>query len=107
MWQAFEDIAVRENSSSRELCATIDAQRHGGNLTAAVRLFIISYFRFAAAAKSEATASAPPSASNQPPTLRVVSPSQNPTLRSYSFADSTTERPMSSTLMRQALSVIE
>ena len=47
LWQAFGDIAARENLTTRALCTLIDSQRRGSNLTAAVRLFIIGYFRIA------------------------------------------------------------
>ncbi len=93
MWQAFEDIAARENSPLRELCATIDAKRHGGNLTAAVRLFIIGYFRLAATKAEPA----------DQPQLRVVAPAPH----NHGFADSAPSQPIPSTLMRRALSAIE
>lgn len=48
MWDALEDIAGRENKTVGELCAIIAARKIGSNLTAAVRLFIIVYFRIAA-----------------------------------------------------------
>ncbi|MEJ0063368.1 MAG: ribbon-helix-helix domain-containing protein [Alphaproteobacteria bacterium] len=48
MWQALEDISARESVAIRDLCSIVDERRRGNNLTAAVRLFIIGYFRIAA-----------------------------------------------------------
>jgi predicted DNA-binding ribbon-helix-helix protein len=48
MWDALEDIASREHKTVGELCAIIATRKIGSNLTAAVRLFIIVYFRIAA-----------------------------------------------------------
>lgn len=48
MWEALEDIGTREGHSVGELCAIVAARKTGANLTAAVRLFIIAYFRLAA-----------------------------------------------------------
>lgn len=48
LWEALEDIGTRENKSTTELCAIIADRKTGTNLTAAVRLFIIAYFRLAA-----------------------------------------------------------
>lgn len=48
MWEALEDIGTREGHSVGELCAIIAARKTGANLTGAVRLFIIAYFRLAA-----------------------------------------------------------
>ena len=47
MWDAFEDIAQRENKTVGELCTIIAARKRDTSLTAAVRLFIVVYYRFA------------------------------------------------------------
>lgn len=47
MWEAFEEIAAREGKNIGELCVIIASRKNGSNLTAAVRLFIIVYFRIA------------------------------------------------------------
>lgn len=48
MWDAFDEIAGREGKTTAELCTVIASRKIGANLTAAVRLFIIVYFRVAA-----------------------------------------------------------
>jgi predicted DNA-binding ribbon-helix-helix protein len=48
MWDALEEICRREDMSQHELCAKIDARRRSSSLTAAIRVFIVNYFRAAA-----------------------------------------------------------
>lgn len=50
MWDALDEIAEREAVTLSEICTRIDrARRHGASsLTAAVRVFVLSYFRAAA-----------------------------------------------------------
>ena len=47
MWEAFEEIAAREGKTIGALCGIIASRKISANLTAAVRLFIIVYFRAA------------------------------------------------------------
>ena len=47
-WTALKDIAARRGVAVAELVATIDAGRQHGNLSSAVRLFVLDYFRAAA-----------------------------------------------------------
>jgi predicted DNA-binding ribbon-helix-helix protein len=44
-WTAFEEIANRENSSIHELCVLVDQRRGRYGLTAAIRTFILCYYR--------------------------------------------------------------
>jgi predicted DNA-binding ribbon-helix-helix protein len=44
-WTAVKDIAARRGTTVAELVATIDAGRQHGNLSSAVRLFVLDYFR--------------------------------------------------------------
>ena len=44
-WTALKDIAARRGTTVAELVATIDASRQHGNLSSAVRLFVLDYFR--------------------------------------------------------------
>ena len=44
-WQGLKEIASRRNVSGSALIATIDAQRGDGNLSSAVRLFVLDYYR--------------------------------------------------------------
>jgi predicted DNA-binding ribbon-helix-helix protein len=48
MWDALEEIAVRERRSINDICSTIDERRCDSGLTGAVRVYIMSYFRAAA-----------------------------------------------------------
>ena len=48
MWDALEEICRREEMSQHELCAMIDERRRASSLTAAIRVFIVNYFRAAA-----------------------------------------------------------
>jgi len=48
IWDALDEVCVRESLSLHELCSLIEKFRHISNRTSAVRAFIISYFRSAA-----------------------------------------------------------
>ncbi len=54
MWGALEEICQRENLTRHELCGMIDKFRHASSLTAAIRVFLINYFRGAATAEGHA-----------------------------------------------------
>jgi predicted DNA-binding ribbon-helix-helix protein len=47
-WDALDEIVEREGSSLSALCEKIRGRRTAANLTAAVRLFVLRYFRSAA-----------------------------------------------------------
>lgn len=44
-WDALDEIVTRERSSLSALCERIKGRRSAANLTAAVRLFVLRYFR--------------------------------------------------------------
>jgi len=44
-WHALKDIARERAQSLRSLVAEIDARRSGGNLSSAVRLFVLDHYR--------------------------------------------------------------
>lgn len=46
-WDALDEIVVRERSSLNALCERIKGRRGAANLTAAVRLFVLRYYRAA------------------------------------------------------------
>ncbi len=48
MWDALAEICRREEITVHELCALIDERRRASSLTAAIRVFIVTYFRAAA-----------------------------------------------------------
>ncbi|MEM6780429.1 MAG: ribbon-helix-helix domain-containing protein [Pseudomonadota bacterium] len=48
MWKALKDIAGRENCSIHDICSLIDyRKREGTSLTAAIRVFLMLYFKAA------------------------------------------------------------
>lgn len=48
MWDALQEIAVRERWSLHQLCERVEETRAESSLTAGVRVFILGYFRAAA-----------------------------------------------------------
>ncbi|QQR68976.1 MAG: ribbon-helix-helix domain-containing protein [Alphaproteobacteria bacterium] len=49
MWAALQEICRRERSGIHRICALIDEHRRSGtSLTAAIRVFVMAYFRTAA-----------------------------------------------------------
>ncbi len=48
MWDALEEICRREGRSLNDICGYIEARRGRSSRTAAVRVFILRYFRAAA-----------------------------------------------------------
>lgn len=48
LWGALREIAERESMTINRICSEIDDRRGAANLTAALRVFIISYYRNAA-----------------------------------------------------------
>jgi predicted DNA-binding ribbon-helix-helix protein len=44
-WDALDEIAARERSNLSALCERIKGRRAAANLTAAVRLYVLRYFR--------------------------------------------------------------
>lgn len=48
VWEALEEICEREDMSVHEVCTLIEQRRTGSSRTAAVRAFILGYYREAA-----------------------------------------------------------
>lgn len=48
MWDALHEIAEREGLTIHELCTLVQKQRQESTLTAAIRVYILIYFREAA-----------------------------------------------------------
>jgi predicted DNA-binding ribbon-helix-helix protein len=44
-WKALKEIAQARHLSVAELIAAIDGERRGGNLSSAIRLFVLDYFK--------------------------------------------------------------
>jgi predicted DNA-binding ribbon-helix-helix protein len=62
-WSALKEVAREQKMPLRELITGIDAQRSVGNLSSALRLFVLDHFRaLAARVQSPRTADVQPSA---------------------------------------------
>ena len=48
VWAALEEVCAREDMSVHEICTLVEQRRKGSSRTAAVRAFILGYFREAA-----------------------------------------------------------
>ena len=44
-WQGLKEIAVLRQMTLSDLVASIDTGRHHGNLSSAIRLFVLDYYR--------------------------------------------------------------
>lgn len=44
-WDALKEIAAEKRSTLSEVVASIDSGRHQGNLSSAIRLFVLAHFR--------------------------------------------------------------
>jgi predicted DNA-binding ribbon-helix-helix protein len=49
-WEALKEIATVRNATLSEVVAGIDASRSQGNLSSAIRLFVLDHYRAARAA---------------------------------------------------------
>lgn len=49
-WLGLKEIATGRKQTLSELVASIDTRRAGGNLSSAIRLFVLEYYRAAAQA---------------------------------------------------------
>jgi predicted DNA-binding ribbon-helix-helix protein len=47
MWDALDEICRREDRTIHELCTMVDRQRRESKLTAAIRVFVMAYYRAA------------------------------------------------------------
>lgn len=47
IWDSLKEICDRENLSLNDVCTQIDQRRGEANLTASIRVFIVSYYRSA------------------------------------------------------------
>jgi predicted DNA-binding ribbon-helix-helix protein len=52
-WGALKDIAASRATTVAELVASVDAERRHGNLSSAVRLFVLDHFRAIAGSARE------------------------------------------------------
>ena len=56
MWDALDEICLRENAPIHDICTRIAKDHKGYNLTAATRAYILSYFRAAATEEGHSAA---------------------------------------------------
>ena len=56
MWDALEDICRREGLTIHDVCSLVDTRRSQSSLTAAMRVFILGYFRAAVTETGHANA---------------------------------------------------
>ena len=56
MWNGYEEICRREGRTIHEICSMVDQRRQESSLTAALRVFILLYFRAAATEDGHAEA---------------------------------------------------
>ena len=55
MWDALDEICHRERITQHQLCETIYNFKHASSLTAAVRVFVVNYYRAAATEEGHAS----------------------------------------------------
>ncbi len=48
LWEALFEICQRESQGVHDLIRRVDAMRHAGGRTSAVRVYVLQYFRLAA-----------------------------------------------------------
>ena len=53
-WKAFNEIAASRNMTLSDLLATIDSDRQHGNLSSAIRLFVLEHYRVQVDARKSA-----------------------------------------------------
>ena len=58
-WKALKEIAGRRDLTLSDLVASIDSQRHHGNLSSAIRLFVLEFYRHQAAEQLDDAAREP------------------------------------------------
>ena len=51
-WKALKEIAGQREITLSDLVASIDSQRHHGNLSSAIRLFVLEFYRHQAEQES-------------------------------------------------------
>ena len=57
-WKALKEIAGQRELTLSDLVASIDSQRHHGNLSSAIRLFVLEFYRHQAEQLEEPAKSA-------------------------------------------------
>jgi len=63
-WKGLKDIAIARHTTLSDLVASIDAERRHGNLSSAIRLFVLEHYRTRSGAEVE---TASPTREMRPP----------------------------------------
>ena len=71
-WSGLKDIAASRNMTLSELVASIDADRRQGNLSSAIRLFVLDHYRAQAGAAGVGATTTEARASSVPPVLSTL-----------------------------------
>jgi predicted DNA-binding ribbon-helix-helix protein len=50
-WKSLKEIAIRKEMTLSDLLGAINAEHHHGNLSSAIRLFVLNFYREEAAAR--------------------------------------------------------
>jgi len=66
-WKGLKEIAATRNIPLSDLVSTIDNERQHGNLSSAIRLFVLDHYRTQAGSSSDMP-------SREFPTVRTISP---------------------------------
>jgi predicted DNA-binding ribbon-helix-helix protein len=66
-WAALREIALRDRATLSGLVGSIDSQRQHGNLSSAVRLFVLNHYRQRIEAEASANPGARPATSEAQP----------------------------------------
>ena len=56
MWEALQEIARQQETNINQLVTEIDRRRNSSSLTAAIRVYIVDFYRAAATAQRDRTA---------------------------------------------------
>ena len=72
-WRGLRDIAALRGTSLSELIGTIDSGRHHGNLSSAIRLFVLDFYREGSGKSSAEPNGGAAAAPTDPPSAPVRS----------------------------------
>jgi len=72
-WRGLKEIAAARNVTLSDLVATIDGGRRQGNLSSAIRLFVLEYYRSQSGAERDRSESGASNIVPQPPASVVGS----------------------------------
>ncbi len=82
-WKALKDIAIARHATLSDLVASIDTERQHGNLSSAIRLFVLDHYQSKSLGHVSAVAANPTvgGANPTPREMMLVPPGPSPVLR--------------------------